>query len=246
MPHRQCFGLCVPEEDPVKKLVIILGASILIGCGNGGGGVGMSYATDFNLTEDPISEGENWVNGGDAGLDWHNVRAGNGYAYGTPAAIRYSDPTAVLAGPWGADQYIEGVVYSAGPDASQYEEVELRLRTTTTAHSITGYEINDRCLRGNPASYLQIARWPGPLARDIGDSTMLFSQTGTDWGVRDGDVVRAEIIGDTIRVWVNGVLKATVVDPSPVPSGSPGIGMNYGAGQTPSNFGWKSITAGSN
>ena len=216
-----------------------------IGGGVGGGG-GMYYSTDFNLTEIPISEGGNWINGGDTGLDWHNVQTGGGYAYGTPAAIRYSDSTAVLAGSWGADQYIVGVVYSAGPDASQFEEVELRLRTTITAHSITGYEVNLRCLRGHSESYLQIAKWVGPLATEISDFIMLFEQTGADWGVQNGDVVRAEIFGDTIRVWVNGELKATVVDPSPVPSGSPGIGMNYGAGQTPSNFGWELIVAGSN
>jgi hypothetical protein len=174
------------------------------------------------------------------------VQTANGYAYGTPSAVPYSDPTAILAGSWGADQYIEGIVYSAGPNPSQYEEVELRLRTTITAHSITGYEIFNRCLRGDAASYLIIAKWPGPLATNASDFTILFSQTGPDWGVRDGDVVSAEIIGDTITVRVNGVLKATVVDPSPVPSGSPGIGMNYGAGQTPLNYGWKFIAASSN
>jgi hypothetical protein len=206
----------------------------------------MFYATDFNIAENPIYEGGNWINGGDTGLDWHNVQTGNGYAYGTPAAVRYSDPTAILAGSWGADQYIDGVVYSAGPNPSQYEEVELRLRTTITAHGITGYEICLRCLRGDAASYLQIGKWPGPRATDISDFTTLFSADGAEWGVRHGDVVSAEIIGDTITVRVNGVLKATVVDPSPIPSGSPGIGMNYGSGQTPSNFGWSFIEASSN
>ena len=229
----------------MKKLSFLLLAAFLIGCGGGGGGGGMYYATDFSSAENPISEDGNWINGGITGLDWHNVQTGGGYAYGTTAAVRYSDPTAVLTGSWGADQYIEGVVYSAGPNASQFEEVELRLRTTITAHSITGYEVCLRSLRGNSESYLQIAKWVGPLATEISDFIMLFEQTGADWGVQDGDVVRAEIIGDTIRVWVNGVLKATVVDPSPFPTGSPGIGMNYGAGQTPSNFGWRSIVAGS-
>ncbi|PWB61685.1 MAG: hypothetical protein C3F14_11420 [Deltaproteobacteria bacterium] len=230
----------------MKRLSFILFFGILIGCGgSGGGGGGMQYATDFSLTENPISEGGNWINGGDAGLDWHNVQTSGGIAFGNAAPVKYSDPTAILAGAWGADQFIEGVAFSAGPNPSQFEEAELRLRTTISAHSITGYEINNRCLRGHAESYLQIAKWSGPLATVIEDFTMLFAQTGAEWGVQDGDVVRAEIIGDTIRVWVNGVLKATVVDPSPFPSGSPGIGMNYGAGQTLSNFGWKSIKAGS-
>ena len=175
----------------------------------------MYYSTDFNLTESPISEGGNWINGGVTGLDWHNVQTSDGYAYGTPAAVRFSDPTAVLAGSWGADQYIVGVVYSAGPNVSQYEEVELRLRTTITAHSITGYEVNLRCLRGNAESYLQIGKWAGPLATDISDFNTLFAQTGADWGGAGWEWVSAEIIGDTIMVWVNGVLKVTVVDPSP-------------------------------
>src|SRR5258705_8339267 len=45
-----------------------------------------------------------------------------------------------------------------------YEEVELRLRTTVTNHSITGYEINFRCT-SDASRYVQIVRWNGPPGR---------------------------------------------------------------------------------
>src|SRR6266481_3834741 len=41
------------------------------------------------------------------------------------------------------------------------EEVELRLRTTITPHSITGYELDFR--NASPGGYVAIVRWNGPL-----------------------------------------------------------------------------------
>jgi hypothetical protein len=35
---------------------------------------GQTYATSFSLTENPISEGGKWINGGVTGLDWGNVQ----------------------------------------------------------------------------------------------------------------------------------------------------------------------------
>jgi hypothetical protein len=38
--------------------------------------------TNFPLTEDPISEGGNWIGGGTTGLDWNNVQTTPGFANG--------------------------------------------------------------------------------------------------------------------------------------------------------------------
>src|SRR5262245_4434564 len=42
-----------------------------------------SYSTTFPLTEDPISEGGSWTNGGATGLGWANVQTTPGLSIGT-------------------------------------------------------------------------------------------------------------------------------------------------------------------
>ena len=44
------------------------------------------YSTSFPLTETPISEGGNWINGQTVGLDWKNVNTKPGLAYGADAS----------------------------------------------------------------------------------------------------------------------------------------------------------------
>ena len=39
-----------------------------------------TYTTNFPLTENPISEAGNWINGGTVGLDWTNVSTTPGLA----------------------------------------------------------------------------------------------------------------------------------------------------------------------
>ena len=60
------------------------------------------------------------------------------------APAGYDDSTAVLSGTWGPNQTVQATVAvtSASSASSVFEEVELRLRTTITANSITGYEVN--------------------------------------------------------------------------------------------------------
>jgi len=59
-----------------------------------------TYTTNFPLSEDPISEGSNWINGGthaDSTL-WGNVQTTPGLAFGVNEPTRFGDPTAVLSG----------------------------------------------------------------------------------------------------------------------------------------------------
>jgi hypothetical protein len=61
-----------------------------------------SYSTTFPLTENPISEGESWTNGGATGLGWANVQTTPGLSFGTgpvnAGTYLYADPIAVLKG----------------------------------------------------------------------------------------------------------------------------------------------------
>lgn len=48
-------------------------------------------------------------------------------------------------------------------------------------------------------------------------------------GVVAGDVIRAELVGSTLHLYVNSVLRGTYVDPSPIASGAVGAGL-FGPG----------------
>jgi hypothetical protein len=89
-----------------------------------------------------------------------------------------------------------------------------------------------------PRAYTQIARWNGPLA----NFTLLADKRGPQFGVNDGDIVRAFIIGDVITAYINGVQMAKVSDDT-FSSGNPGIGLNYGCNGTYQNFGFRNFTA---
>lgn len=194
-----------------------------------------SYSTSFPLNEAPISESGNWLNGGTDGIDWYDVITGNGVAYGAVSAGAYTDPTALLTGTWGRNQIAKAMVYSQRQTEKYYQEVEIRLRSTLEAHRCTGYEVFWRCLQTRNA-YAEIVRWNGK----VGDWTSLQKNTGSQYGVKDGDVVEASIVGDVIKGYVNGVEVISAVD-STYSGGSPGIGFNYGVGDANRDFGFSSF-----
>jgi hypothetical protein len=195
---------------------------------------GQTYTTNFPLTENPISEGGKWINGGVTGLDWGNVQTTAGLAFGTTLSTTYADPTAVLTGTWGADQQAQATVKLTTGISACCHEVELRLRSTITAHSAKGYEINCSVASGSP--YVQIVRWNGPLG-----SFTYVNTTGAT-GCANGDVLKATIVGSTITVYKNGTQVLQGTD-STYTSGAPGIGFYDQADNYWYNFGFSSFTA---
>jgi hypothetical protein len=200
-----------------------------------------TYSTNFLLAENPISENSNWINGGVIGLDWTNVRTMPGQAMGTMPGNAsgdavYADSTAVLAGAWGPTQTAQGTIFvttHAAPGV--FEEVELRLRITITAHSITGYEIN--CSVNPKNLYVQIVRWNGPI-----NNWTLLDATGVK-NVSNGSILRATISGNTITAYLNGTQVLQVTDGT-YTNGSPGIGFFLqGATGVNANYGFSSFTA---
>ena len=218
-----------------------------------------AYSTRFELDEDPIFEGGLWINGGAEGVDWVDVMTEGGKAYGAvtrniaperrveqgnlePAAPEgaipegdYDDPTALLAGEWGRNQYAKATVSSRNQTEEYFHEVEIRLRSTITPHSCTGYEVFWRCLKTD-AAYSEIVRWNGK----IGDFTSLTKVIGPQFGVQEGDVVEASIVGNVIRGYINGVEMMSATDDT-YDSGSPGIGFNFGVGNTNADHGLTSF-----
>jgi hypothetical protein len=208
-----------------------------------------SYSTRFPRDEDPVSEGGIWLNGAKDGIDWADVVVRNGLAYGgvtrmqaaerrveqgnlapeAPGAAPegdYDDPTALLAGVWGKNQHARGRVFSRNPTEEYFQEVEIRLRSTLTPHHCSGYEIFWRCLKTENA-YAEIVRWNGK----VGDFTSLRKLSGPQYGVQNGDIVEAIISGDVITGIVNGMEVISATD-NAFGSGSPGIGFNFGVGNT--------------
>jgi chitodextrinase len=197
------------------------------------------YTTNFPLTENPISENDNWINGKATGLDWSDVQTTSGLAFGTQTGSNgYDDSTAVLAGSWGPNQTAQATVHTVNQNSGIYEEVELRLRTTVAAHNITGYEINYRCT-SDGSQYITIVRWNGAL----GNFTYVNTLTGGP-GLHNGDVVEATIVGSTITAYLNGTQMLQGTD-STFTSGSPGIGffLQGGSAAADGDFGFTTYMA---
>jgi hypothetical protein len=218
-----------------------------------------SYSTRFELDETPLSEGGMWLNGRTDGIDWCDVLTRNGVAYGeiTRMAVAerrveqdslgagagdagaaegdYDDPTAVLFGTWGRNQFARATVFSRDPTDAYFQEVEIRLRSSITPHRCTGYEVFFRCLK-TEAGYAEIVRWNGR----IGDFTSLRKLIGPEYGVQDGDTISASIVGSEIRGYINGVEVISATDDA-FATGSPGIGFNFFVGNTNVDHGLRSF-----
>jgi hypothetical protein len=214
-----------------------------------------SYSTDFPLDENPVSEDGMWLNGKKDAIDFTDCVTSNGIIHGAPSRMNvlekraeqgnadhgegpagdYDDPTAILTGEWGPNQHARGVAHVENPTEEWFQEVQIRLRSTLAPHRITGYEIFFRCLKGE-LGYAEIVRWNGA----VGDWTSLRRHQGAEFGVAHGDVVEASIEGNVIRGFVNGVEKITVTD-DVWTSGAPGVGFNFGVGDTYADHGFSSF-----
>ena len=226
----------------VVLLALLRSPAAMPGAGDTAGTV-KQYTTTFDADENPLSEGGKWINNG---LDWTTIRTTGGLAYGTQTGTnkvlyRYDDSYAHLSG-FPPDQEAWGQVHIAKPDSSCHQEVEILLRWTSSPHSTTGYECFARCV-SDGSSYVQIVRWEGPL----GNFTYLADKRGADYGLKNGDILKASIVGNVITVYINGVEKARVKDDT-YKTGNPGIGTflfcdsGRGVGSN-RDFGFKSFTA---
>jgi hypothetical protein len=196
-----------------------------------------SYSTEFDGSENPLSEGGVWTNGGDVGIDWQNQAKDQGIAFGTGFSAGYDDCIAHLSG-FAADHYAQASVHvETGYTPPSSHEVELLLRFEITANNARGYEV----LCGWNGAYSQIVRWNGPL-----DDFTYLDTTGPGFGALvEGDVIRAEAVGDTITAYKNGsqVMQAT---DSTWADGNPGMGffIRPGEGAEPTSYCYDSYAAG--
>jgi hypothetical protein len=200
-------------------------------------GSGKSFATNFDLSENPISEGGVWNR---ANNSFTNVRTSDGTAYGTNGpANTFDDSYALLSG-FGPDQTAEAtVVRSSSLNTAVSHEVELLLRFSDDTSGARGYE----CLFSYQGG-VQIVRWNGTM----GDYTVLSMSGGPASIGRNfvtGDVIKATAIGNTISVYVNGVFMGQATD-STFPTGQPGISFFTRPGGNSAHFALSSYTVTSN
>jgi hypothetical protein len=190
----------------------------------------MGYHTFFPNDENPISEGSRWIDAGTVGLDWTDIRTVGGLAYGTQTGSapgsghpNYDDSVCLLTGSWRPNQSVEGIVKTVNQNAGGFFELELWLRGSGSAHSWQGYECSWR-VTSDGSQYCNVVRWNGPL------SNFTSPSTNTGPGVRNGDRLKAQILGNIVTMYVNDVLcytqdiTAYAGGGNVYANGSPGLG----------------------
>lgn len=221
-----------------------------------------SYATTFPLSENPVSEGGAWMGGSSGGSSfraghiwngwrlWGDVQTGHDMAYGVDEPTEFGDPTAILAGTWGPAQTVTATVrISKVPTGFCCHEVELRLRTTITDKSITGYEAYCSVMPDN--QYCHVARWNGPNG-----SYWNFEAQPVNTYLVDGDVITATATGTnpTVITLFRNQKKILEAQDSgtagggfgaygPWTSGNPGIGFFDIHDRNWGEFGFSSFSA---
>lgn len=202
-----------------------------------------------------------WLSGRKDGFDWSDVITKNGVCYGEVSGFRYGgvaerrvgqgnqvagnipvgdydDPTAILAGLWGRNQHVTTKVYSKNPTEKFFQEIELRLRCTLKQHLCQGYEVFFRPLK-TEKGYAEICRWNGDYRSQEYNGlfwTSLARHEGSEYGIKDGDVIEATAEGNVIKGYINGEEVISATD-NVFASGAPGIGFNFGVGYTNTDFG---------
>lgn len=185
---------------------------------------GYSYSTNFPLTENPINENGQWVQTGAVpGLDWRAPQTAGGLAFATAVNTTYDDSIALLGG-FNANQRVSAVIHYNGATrtgATDSHEVEIILRGSYTAHVQHLYECNvGYQLAASNGFYMQIMRMDGA----IGAFTEIDTVVNAVPTIADGDIFTAEIIGNVINSYINGVKILTATD-NTYATGNPGLGF---------------------
>jgi hypothetical protein len=202
------------------------------------------YTTNFPLTENPISEGGKWRNGGiDAPRT--NVQTDGAGAFGTMSTFdgtNFPDSVAFLNG-YTNDHSISTVLRNnAAPTTMEVEQI---LRGDITSTSQPGYEVDLGQSFG-----LNLVRLNGP----DNDFTIApgFPITGGSISTSDGAIWFSKIQGNLINVKCNGSFVVTNFDITTgfggglvITSGNPGQGYwnDTNSSANSPKFAWKSWTS---
>lgn len=191
------------------------------------------YSTSFSGTENPLSEGGLWTNGGAFGVS--SMRKSGGLCYGTQVVNATVPPyvdsiAAYTSGVWGPDQWVIGTVFSQNPQngsSTTFQELELWVRVTFGPDSTLckGYDTNIRVVTDG-SGYCQIGRRNGT----VNDTNFAGGSDNTVTGITlaTGNRIALSVIGNTIRVYKDSgggfSLINSAVDTTYPTGGAPGIG----------------------
>jgi hypothetical protein len=212
-----------------------------------------TYTTTFPNTENPLSEGGIWTQGGTHGRAWQNMLSQGGspgFAYGSgPSPDEYNDNLALVQHRFSPTRHFAEIVVrqdaSYAPPSTH--EIEVHVAGTMTSNHYQGYE-----LLWNLGDNLQPVRLDGP----VGDfrTDVLTVLWGDLWNltVAHNDRIRVEFDSSSgkpvITVYKNGVKRVVLTDTTGgnILSGSPGIGAfaRPGTGLDLKRFAIKEFKAG--
>ena len=202
----------------------------------------VGWSTTFPATENPISQGGVWLGGLADGLDWQNFQTGSSHAYAAAFSSTppppYNDALAILkssAFACASNQYAEIVVFRAvAYNPSNSHECGMFIRFSLSANNAHGYEAYL-----NHSANFSIIRWNGLL----NDFTPLTTTGPGPTAPVDGDVLRFEVVGSTLKYYQNGTLVATATDTT-YTSGQAGMQSFASTAATLANYGMKSFACG--
>jgi hypothetical protein len=191
-----------------------------------------TYTTNYPLTENPVSEGGKWIQGGTTGLDWTNTRSSGGLAFASTINTGFNDNVAYLNPALFAVPTNHTVVITvhrvAGYTPPDTHEIEIFLRALGSAHSWRGYEVDFAFAN---SGLVQLVRWDGAL----NNFTVLSITVNNGANIADGDTLTASITGSTITAKHNNNLLFTATDAT-YATGNAGHGFFVRTGGTPSSF----------
>ncbi len=192
------------------------------------------YTTDFPLSENPLSEGGNWINGKATGILWSNCAVTNAgslhYAYGLQSGTNgYDDSLACLTGTWGPTQSLDITLYCTNkqPESPDYEEIEYGLCCTISNRSFTGYLMDVGM--GSDSGYIEVGLaynaqlFPAGWKNWTGNNVY-----GSQYVVTNGSTIHAAITNNVISIYLNGRLVSKSTNASgfyPPSNGAPLIGF---------------------
>lgn len=225
-------------------LTIVCACSILLHAAG-------TYTTSFPNTENPISESGKWTGGQSAGGNlWGDMETTPGFIFGASQPTAFGDPLAILTGSWGTTQTATATVKVTSTPANGVccAEVELHVRQTIGASSITGYEGYCSVVPGN--QYCYIAGWGGSSGVFMNLTGGAFSSALTT-----GDVMKLTASGanpTTVTLYVNNTQVRQFVDDGttayndsqphgPWLNGSMGVGV-YTGGVALNTYGFSAFT----
>ena len=213
-----------------------------------------TYTTNFPLSENPISDGGRWVNGGIFGKT--DVQTAPGKAYGTMVSFngsQFIDSCACLSG-FGPNHEVLCTISNSG--AVNGLEVEILLRADITSAHVFLYELD--CVYADGGIHL--VRWDMTKANPNSYTVLRKSHTvlrkllGGEAPFSDGDQVYAKIVGTLVTCRYKRVGEGafsdlftydTAHDPVRYSSGNPGIGFwnETGSASNQSKFAWSDFIA---